>query len=72
MALNVEGNACLNNAFSPKVSSVYPFYVQKVERKGRTLAEIDQIISWLTVYSEAELQQQLEQAKGKPTDKILR
>jgi len=46
--------------FTTKFSSVYPLYVQKAERKGRTQAEVDQIISWLTGYSAAELQQQLE------------
>lgn len=47
--------------FSMKFCSVYPLYVQKAERKGRTKTEVDQIISWLTGYSVAELQQQLEQ-----------
>lgn len=47
--------------FSMKFSSVYPLYLQKAERKGRTQAEVDQIISWLTGYSVAELQQHLEQ-----------
>ena len=47
--------------FSMKFSSVYPLYLQKAERKGRTRAEVDQIISWLTGYSANELQQQLEQ-----------
>lgn len=36
-------------------SSVYPMYLQKVEKKGRTKAELDQVISWLTGYSEAQL-----------------
>lgn len=35
--------------------SVYPLYVQKAERKGRTRAEVDEIIRWLTGYGEAEL-----------------
>jgi hypothetical protein len=35
--------------------SVYPLYVAKAERKGRTKAEVDEIIRWLTGYSEAEL-----------------
>lgn len=42
--------------FNMKFCSVYPLYVQKAERKGRTQAEVDQIISWLTGYSAAELQ----------------
>ena len=35
---------------------VYPYYVEKAEKKGRTRAEVDQIICWLTGYSEKELQ----------------
>jgi hypothetical protein len=42
-------------------SAVYPLYVQKAERKNCTKAEVDQIICWLTGYSFAQLQQQLEQ-----------
>lgn len=36
-------------------ASVYPFYVAKAERKGRTPAEVDAVIRWLTGYSDAEL-----------------
>jgi len=43
-----------------KFSKVYPMYVQKAERKGRTKDEVDQIIRWLTGYSEVELQGQIE------------
>lgn len=43
-----------------KFSSVYPLYVQKTERKNRTKEEVDQIIRWLTGYSQADLQRQLE------------
>lgn len=46
--------------FSTKFSSVYPHYVQKAERKGRTQEEVDQIICWLTGYSEEGLRQQLQ------------
>lgn len=45
--------------FTTKFASVYPHYVQKAERKQRTKAEVDQIICWLTGYSQAELQQHL-------------
>ena len=45
-------------------ASVYPHYVAKVEKKGRTKAEVDQIISWLTGYDEKQLQTQL----GQQTD----
>ena len=46
--------------FSTEFSSVYPLYVQKAERKGRSQEEVDRIVCWLTGYSEAELQQQLQ------------
>jgi hypothetical protein len=41
-------------------ASVYPLYIQKVEKKGRTKAEVDEIICWLTGYSQNELKTQLE------------
>lgn len=43
-----------------KFSSVYPMYIQKAERKNRTKEEVDRIILWLTGYSQAELQNQIE------------
>ena len=46
--------------FSTEFSSVYPLYVQKAERKGRSQEEVDRIVCWLTGYSEAGLQQQLQ------------
>ncbi|MCX7776124.1 MAG: DUF2200 domain-containing protein [Spirochaetaceae bacterium] len=36
--------------------TVYPLYVQKAERKGRTRAEVDEIIRWLTGYSQADIE----------------
>lgn len=47
--------------FSMPFAKVYPLYVQKAERKGRTQAEVDDIIHWLTGYDQAALRQQLEQ-----------
>ncbi len=41
--------------FTTTVASVYPHYVAKVERKGRTREELDTVIGWLTGYDEAEL-----------------
>lgn len=41
-------------------ASVYPLYVAKAERKGRSKAEVDAIIFWLTGYDSAELQRLLE------------
>jgi hypothetical protein len=46
---------------------VYPLYVQKAERKGRTREEVDTIICWLTGYSEAELREQIEQGSDLAT-----
>ena len=42
------------------VSAVYPHYVTKVERKGRTRAELDEVIGWLTGYDEPALRAHLE------------
>jgi len=41
-------------------ASVYPHYVIKAEKKGRTKAEVDEIIHWLTGYSQKTLEEQLE------------
>ena len=41
-------------------ASVYPHYVAKAEKKGRTKAEVDQIIRWLTGYNQARLESALE------------
>ena len=45
--------------FGTTVASVYPLYVAKVERKGRTRGELDAVIRWLTGYDEAELARHL-------------
>jgi hypothetical protein len=44
-----------------KFAKVYPLYVQKAERKNRTREEVDQVIRWLTGYSQAQLQRQIQQ-----------
>lgn len=41
-------------------ASVYPLYIEKAEKKGRTKAEVDEIIRWLTGYTQKELEMQLE------------
>ncbi len=41
------------------VSRVYPMYIAKAEKKGRTKAEVDEVIRWLTGYSQKELEAQL-------------
>ena len=45
--------------YTTPVSTVYPLYVAKAEKKGRTKAEVDRVICWLTGYSERGLAQQL-------------
>lgn len=45
--------------YSMSVASVYPFYVAKAEKKGRTQAEVDEIIRWLTGYSQEALNDRL-------------
>jgi hypothetical protein len=42
-------------------ASVYPHYITKAEKKGRTKAEVDEVIRWLTGYSQAELDAMIEQ-----------
>lgn len=46
--------------FKMSFASVYPLYIQKVEKKGRTKAELDTVIFWLTGYDEASFQHQLD------------
>jgi len=46
--------------FTTSVASVYPAYLNKVERKGRSKAELDEVIEWLTGYDEKELGRHLE------------
>lgn len=47
--------------YSMSFASVYPHYVNKAEKKGRTKDEVDQIICWLTGYTQKELEHHLEQ-----------
>lgn len=45
--------------FTTSFASVYPYYVAKAERKNRTKAEVDEIIRWLTGYSQGQLEEVL-------------
>jgi len=45
----------MSRIFTTSFASVYPLYVAKVERKGRTKAELDQVIEWLTGFDESRL-----------------
>jgi hypothetical protein len=62
----------MNNKSNDRVfgyifADVYPLYIQKAERKNRTKAEVDQIICWLTGYSQAGLQQQIKKGNDLKT-----
>lgn len=46
--------------YTMSFSKVYPLYIAKVEKKGRTKSEVDEIITWLTGYSKEELDRQIE------------
>jgi hypothetical protein len=45
--------------FTMSFASVYPLYLAKAEKKGRTKSEVDAVIRWLTGYSQKELEKQL-------------
>ena len=49
----------MSRILTVSVASVYPHYVNKVERKGRTKEELDEVIEWLTGFDDAELKQHL-------------
>jgi hypothetical protein len=49
--------------FTTSFANVYPYYVAKAEKKGRTKAEVDAVIGWLTGYSHKELEGQLKKQK---------
>ena len=49
-----------HNIYAMSVAKVYPYYIEKAEKKGRTKAEVDEIIRWLTGYSQEGLESQLD------------
>lgn len=49
----------MHRIFTTSFASVYPLYIAKAERKGRTKEEVDQIIRWLTGYTQAALGKKL-------------
>ena len=50
--------------FATPFASVYPHYVTKVERKGRTVAELHEVITWLTGYDDAGIAEVLADERG--------
>ncbi len=62
----------MNNKSNDRVfgyifANVYPLYIQKAERKNRTKKEVDQVICWLTGYTQAGLQQQIKKGNDLKT-----
>jgi hypothetical protein len=55
-----EGIMTKHRIYTMSFAAVYPEYVRKAEKKGRSKAEVDEIIRWLTGYSQEELEAQLE------------
>ena len=49
-----------HRVYSMSFASVYPLYIAKAEKKGRTKDEVDDIIRWLTGYTQRELEEQIE------------
>ena len=51
----------MHRIFSISFASVYPLYATKVEKKGRTTEELDEVIEWLTGFDDAELKQHIDE-----------
>ena len=50
----------MSRVFAMPFASVCPLYVKKAEKKGRTKAEVDEVIEWLTGFDDAQLQKHIE------------
>jgi hypothetical protein len=50
----------MERVYRMSFGSVYPLYVEKVERKGRTKAELDQVIEWLTGFDDTALERHID------------
>ena len=53
-------NKTKQRIYAMRFASVYPLYVAKAKKKGRTKAEVDEVIRWLTGYSQRKLEVQIE------------
>jgi len=60
-AVKVDVAPKKHRVFSISVASVYPHYITKAEKKGRTKAEVDEIFRWLTGYRQQALERHLKQ-----------
>lgn len=57
--MNSENPATLKRIYSMTFASVYPLYVAKVERKSRTKKDVDEVIHWLTGYTQKGIEAQI-------------
>ena len=55
-----KGEPMTNKLYNMPFSTVYPLYIAKVEKKGRSKNEVDQVIEWLTGYGQDALSQQIQ------------
>jgi hypothetical protein len=60
MKSNTKAKAPGHRVFACQFAKIYPLYVKKAERKNRTKQEVDQIICWLTGFTAAALQKQIQ------------
>ncbi|MEO7617958.1 MAG: DUF2200 domain-containing protein [Candidatus Saccharibacteria bacterium] len=51
----------LERIYAMTFATVYPLYIAKVERKGRTKDEVDEVVRWVTGYSQTEMETQIAQ-----------
>ena len=49
----------INRVYAMSFAGVYPHYITKAEKKGRTKSDVDKIVCWLTGYSQKELEEQI-------------
>ena len=54
--------SCVHRIFTTSFASVYPLYVAKAERKGRTKDEVDELVLWLTSFERSDLERHLADA----------
>ncbi len=62
-----ENTATLQRVYTMSFASVYPHYLAKAERKGHTKKEVDEIIRWLTGYTQKKFEAQLEKQTNMET-----
>ena len=58
--INMENENRNHRIYKMTFASVYPFYVEKVKRKGKSQEEVDEVITWLTGYDKAQITEQIE------------